>query len=393
MSIKQLACLGGKPLFEKSVPVGQLYFPDWDKFRNSMDGIFERQFYTNQGPLTQEFEKRISDFLGVKHAICVTNATIGLMMSAEALQLKGKVIVPSFTFIATILSLKRCNLKPVFCDVDYFTHHITPTTLERTMQKDVSAVLGVNLWGSTADVEAVEEWASRHGIICYWDSSQTFGCSLGNNKIGNFGSLEVFSFHATKVLSSMEGGCITTNDDKIAARLRNIRSSYGAGYPVEVVKTSNGRMSEFQAAVGLLSLENFYKYQKNNELVRETYTKELQKIKGVTLENIHGANFSNHQSIVVRINPEFFGASRNVLMKALHCENVLARRYFHPGNHHLSQFDHDVQIQLNNTDRLIDEILVLPSGQPTSIQDIEKICSLISEIKNNIKAVSKLVTY
>ena len=384
MTIKNLAHLGGTPEFADPLPVGQLYFPTWDNYQSAMQGIFDRQYYTNHGRMVQLLEQKLADFLGVKHALCVTNATIGLMMAAQALDLSGKVLVPSHTFIASPLSLWWCGLEPVFCDVDLTTHHMTPQTLDNALEDaitpDVSAVLGVHLWGSCANVPEITEWAQGHNLKIYWDCAQAMGCSINNQPVGSFGAIEVFSLHATKVVSAGEGGCITTNDDDLAHKLRSIRSSYGVGKSVPIVKTSNGRMSEFQAAIALLSLEDYDKNVAHNATLRGIYEENLQDIAGITLEPLHGVTKSSQKSIIIRVDKKTYGLSRDDLMHALTAENVLARRYFYPGGHRTEQFAKCTHTPLPNTDILSDTILVLPIGARISGDDVYRICQLIKKI-------------
>jgi len=265
-SVQDFALLGGPSLFEQPVHVGQLRFPSWERYEAAMRGIFERQYYTNHGALAQQFEARLAEFLQVKHAIAVTNATLGLIMAVKALGLTGKVIVPSFTFIASAQSLTWAGAEPVFCDVDPSTCQMSLRQVRESLEREtgIEAIMGVNLWGGSCDPKALESIAAEYGVELYFDSAHAFGCTIDGAPIGRFGRLEVFSFHATDVLSTTEGGCITTNDDALAARLRNIRSSYGAGPPTEVPLTSNGRFSEAQAAIGLLNLETFSDALANN---------------------------------------------------------------------------------------------------------------------------------
>jgi dTDP-4-amino-4,6-dideoxygalactose transaminase len=392
MSIHKLASLGGDAEFEIPLPVGQLYFPSWENYEVAMRGIFEREYYTNHGILTDLLEEKLKRFLNVEHVICVTNATIGLMMAAEALELSGKVLMPAHTFIATPLSMVRCGLEPVFCDVDLYTHHLSTETLEKAFVPDVSAVLGVHLWGSAADTPAIMRWAEKRKIKVFWDSAQAIGCSINNKRVGGFTSLEVFSFHATKIVSAGEGGCIATNDNILADRLRNIRSSYGVKKITPVAKTANGRISEFQAAIALMSLEDYGKNFAHNALLRGVYEKFLRDIPGVKLEPLHGITESNQQNIVTRIDKEAFGISRDDLMEALKLENILARRYFYPASHRLDQFSTFGHFELPNTDILTEQVLVLPIGALVSPEDVKKICKLIDILgKNGKKNSEKLL--
>jgi len=380
------ALLGGTATFDRMLPVGQLYFPSWKRYEAAMRGIFDRRYYTNQGPLTRQLEEKLHEFLGVKHVICITNATIGLMMAAEALELAGKVVTPSFTFIASAQSLSWTGIHPVFCDVDPLTHQLAIDKLDALIDDDVSGIMGVNLWGGACDPVALEQYAKEHGLKLYFDSAHAFGCAVGGTRIGTFGSIEVFSFHSTKVLSATEGGCLCTNDDELAARLRNIRSSYGAGRTVPVLKTSNGRMSEAQAAIALMSLEDFPQNQRNNEMLFRIYEERLGRIAGIRLVAPAGVTFSNYQYIVCEIDENTFGLSRDSLVAVLKAENVNARRYFYPGAHRSAGFRDRYPQYLNSlpvTDRLCQTCMQLPVGALVDAGNVNTICELIDECQRN----------
>jgi dTDP-4-amino-4,6-dideoxygalactose transaminase len=390
MSAPGFALLGAPPLFGEPIPVGQLYFPSWERYVESFRGIFERQYYTNQGPLAQELEKRLEAFLGVKHAICVTNATIGLMMAADAMGLAGKVILPSFSYIASAHSLTWAGLEPVFCDVDPRTHQLDALKAEALIDGDVSAIMGVNLWGGACDIAALTTLAAARGVQLYFDSAHAFGCRVGGVSFGGFGRLEVFSFHATKILNATEGGCVTTNDDELAARLRNIRSSYGAVRPVEVVRTANARMSEAQAAVALMSLEDFDTNRERNEQLFDRYRTGLAGIPGIELVEPPGVSHTNYQYVVCRVDPPAFGLSRDALMTALRAENVLARRYFHPGIHRSIPYAEAPEREtraLPVTDELCATCIQLPTGALVSPAAIDRICDFVSRARAGAAAI------
>lgn len=387
MSAADFALFGAKPCFDEMIPVGQMYFPSWERYTEAMRGIFEREYYTNQGPLTDALEQKLQQFLGVKHAICVTNATIGLMMAAQALGLKGKVITPSFTFIATAQSLSWAGLEPVFCDVDLQSQQVTPELIAPLLSPDTSAILAVNLWGGSCKPAELSAWAKQQGIPIFFDSAHAFGCRTEAGMIGGFGEMEVFSFHATKTLSATEGGCVCTNDDMLAARLRNIRSSYGAGYPVEVVKTANGRMSEAQAAIALMSLEDFPKNRDNNARLFKLYEQGLKHIPGIALVQPANVTYSNYQYLVCRFDADEFGLSRELFLQLLKAENVLARRYFYPGSHRCVPYRDQLNATLANTDELCETGFQLPIGALVTETVVEQICALIQRIQQAAPAI------
>lgn len=394
IDISALAILGGRPSFEQPINVGQLYFPQWQRYEVAMRGIFDRNYYNNNGPLLTQFEQQLGHFFGVKHAICVSNATFGLMMLVESLGISGKVIVPSFTFIASVQALAWTQLTPVFCDVDATTHQLDPKKVSQLVDDEVSAVMAVNLWGGACQIMELDALCEEHDLKLLFDSAHATGCEVGGKKIGGFGSAEVFSFHATKMLSTTEGGCITTNNDDLASRLRSMRPSYGTPQTLDDIKVINARMSEAQAAIGLLNLADFEKNRQHNEDIYRCYASGLSGITGIRLVKPAGVSRSNYQYIVVLVEDERFGMTRDQLQNALIAENVNARRYFYPGVHRTIEFEPFFSAQntpLPSTEKLCHSCLQLPVGAGVTIQIAGKICDLIKRIQQQASAINGLI--
>lgn len=392
MSEPALAILGSPPAFDAPLPVGQLYFPEWDEYVEAMRGIFERQYYTNQGPLVRQLEAELQERLGVRHVICVANATIGLLMAADALHLKGRVITPAFTFIATAQSLTWAGAEPLFCDVDAQSHQLDPVRVEQALEEDrhVSAVLAVNLWGDVADRARLQRLCDERGIPLYFDSAHAFGCEVDGRPVGAGGALEVFSFHATKVLSATEGGCVCTDDDILAARLRNIRSSYGAGQPTHVSRTANGRMSEAQAAVALLSLKNLSAIIARNATLFDIYRQGFDGIPGLRLLEPSGVSATNYQYVVCEVDPQAFGLGRDELHAVLQAENVMARRYFQPGIHRCPPYlgRPELQRELPVTERLCERVLQFPIGRLLDANGAQRVVDVVRLAHGHASQVS-----
>ncbi len=391
----ELAILGSRePVFAAPVPVGQLNFPSWERYEQSFRSVFTRNYYTNQGPLTNQLEQRLSERLGVRHAIVVTNATLGLVMVAEALEIKGKVILPAFTFIATAQSLAWAGLTPCFCDIDANTHHLSQTKLEGTLEKGgVGAILAVNLWGGTCNPRRFQDVADRYNVPLYFDSAHAFGCTTDGRAVGGFGRAEVFSFHATKILNAAEGGCITTDDDNLAERLRNIRSSYGTRYSVTVPRTANGRMSEAQAAMALLSLDSFDETLARNKEFHSRYQIQLSAIPGIKVHHPVCVDSSNYQYLVLEVDEAGFGVNRNTLHRALRAENVIARRYFFPGVHRTPPFDSKMKEQdslMPITDEVCGKVMQLPLGSRIDCSTVDKICQIIGDVHKHADKIRKI---
>jgi dTDP-4-amino-4,6-dideoxygalactose transaminase len=323
MSTSDFALFGAPPAFAQAIPLGQKYFPSVQRYEAAFRGIFERQYYTEYGPLNRQLEQQLQQFLGIKHAICVTNETVGLMMVANALELTGKVIVPELASINAVQSLRWAGLEPVFCGMNPDTYQMDVAQIPALIDRDVSGIMGTHLWGGACPVHELEALTASHGIPLYFDAAHTFGCAVNGMPIASFGRATVFSFHQDNILNATEGGCICTNDDELAAKLRVMRSSAGAGgMPVEVIKTVNGRMSEAQCAIALLSLEDFAANRKNNQSLHRCYKENLADIPGLHLIKPCAVSFSNFQHVVCRINESELGVPCDLFIKALQAENV-----------------------------------------------------------------------
>jgi dTDP-4-amino-4,6-dideoxygalactose transaminase len=385
-SIKDIALFGAAPLFELPRHVGQLNLPEWDRFEAAMQGIFDRQFYTNHGPKVRELEERLASHLGVRHAICMTNGTTALMVAARALDLEGQVILPAFTFIATAQALIWAGLEPVFCDVDPVTHTISAEKASPLITQNTSAILGVHLWGRPCDIQGLESLAQDKGLRLFYDAAHAVGCSHKGRMIGNFGEVEVFSMHATKVLNAAEGGFATTNDDLIADKLRTIRNFHTTETFVETPLRINAKMSEAQAAMGLLSLDDLTSNSLRNKDLYKAYGRCLAGLPGISLVSYDENETNNYQYLIVDVDPEHAALSRDELVLLLEKENVLARRYFTPGAHKAPPFCDDFPQYVDTlpvTDSLSSRLMQLPLGENTTEQDVETICGLIRTILNH----------
>ena len=255
-NITDLAIFGHSPLFPSLHHVGRPNVPDSARLLERIEGILERKWLTNNGPLVQEFERALSEMLDVRHCIATCNATVGLEVAIRALGLSGEVIVPSFTFVATAHALEWLRVTPVFCDVDPESHNLDPRKVEALITDRTTGILGVHLWGRPCDVASLDQIARRHNLTLFFDAAHALGCTLGGQHIGSLGFAEIFSFHATKFINSFEGGAIATNNDELANRIRlMINFGFVDFDKVESLGT-NGKMSEVSAAMGLTSLEN-----------------------------------------------------------------------------------------------------------------------------------------
>src|SRR4051794_35641070 len=273
--ISQLAALGGTPLFESPVYVGRPNIGNRERLLDRINDMLDRRWLSNNGPFVQEFERKVEKYLGVRHCIAMCNGTVALEIVIRALGLKGEVILPSFTFVATAHALQWQEITPVFCDLDPRTHNIDPTQVQRLITPRTSGIIGVHVWGRACDIEALAEIARRRNLTLLFDASHAFGCSYGGKMIGSFGAAEVFSFHATKFFNTFEGGAVVTDDDELAARIRLMKNFGFRGYDnVEYIGT-NGKMSEICAAMGVTGLESLDDFVQSNRRNYDLYKRDM----------------------------------------------------------------------------------------------------------------------
>jgi dTDP-4-amino-4,6-dideoxygalactose transaminase len=387
--IDDLAVFGGRPAFAQVLHVGRPNIGDRRKFSTLVDDILERRWLTNDGPYVSQFEQEIVKLTGVKHCIATCNATIALEIAIRALGLKGEVIVPSFTFIATAHALQWQQITPVFCDIDPQSHTIDANAIEPLINSDTSGILAVNLWGRHCDIDALETIAERRGLKLLFDSAHAFGCSYQGRMIGSFGDAEVFSFHATKFLNSMEGGAIVTNNDELAKQTRLMRNFGFTSYDQVAGLGINGKMSEVCAAMGLTNLESMNEFIAVNRRNYKQYEEELATLTGVSLVANDETEKCNYQYVVLEIDMDQTIVSRDELMKVLYKENVWARRYFYPGCHRMEPYKTTLKdLSLPETEMISDRVLSLPTGTSLAPADISTICEIIRLVVNNGRKVS-----
>jgi dTDP-4-amino-4,6-dideoxygalactose transaminase len=351
-----------------------------------LNDMLDRRWLTNHGPFVQALEQEICAHLDVRHCVAMCNGTIALEIAIRALGLQGEVIIPAFTFVATAHALQWQEITPVFCDIDPKTHNLDPVRVEEMITPRTSGILGVHVWGRPCAIDELNKIAERYNVHLLFDAAHAFGCSHQGKMIGNFGEAEVFSFHATKFYNTFEGGAVVTNRDDLAEKIR-LMSNFGfSGYDRVIHLGTNGKMSEPAAAMGLTGLENLDSFIAANYRNYQRYCTELIEIPGLDMVMYDKSEKNNYQYIVVEVDEERTGISRDLLVEILHAENVLARRYFYPGCHQMepyrSYFPH-AGLLLPETERLTQRCMSLPNGTAISTQDVDAICYLIRMVIEN----------
>jgi dTDP-4-amino-4,6-dideoxygalactose transaminase len=394
-AVRQLVVAGGRPAFREIVHVGRPNIGNRERLSERIDDLLNRRWLTNNGQYVQEFERRVADRLGARHVIAICNGTVALQIAIRALELSGEVIVPSFTFPATVHALQWMGVKPVFCDVDPRSHTLDYRRVEALITPRTTGLLPVHLWGGSCDVDELSAIASRRNLKLVFDAAHGFGCAYKGRMIGNFGNAEVLSFHATKVLNTFEGGAIVTNDDDLATRLRLVRNVGFRGLDDVATLGTNGKMTEVSAAMGLTGLESVDGFIKVNREHYCHYRQELEPLAGIKVMSFGEDERSNYHYVVLEIDESRAGLSRDDLMHVLHLENVRARRYFFPGCHRIAPYRDlypEADSVLPETDRLTRSVLCLPTGTSLDSNDVAAICRIIRLAVTHAREIRPLVT-
>ena len=378
-SAADLAINGAPPMFAAPIHVGRPNIGDHKRFLQRASNILDSGWLSNNGPIAQEFEQRIASFLGVKHCVAMCNGTIALEIATRALELKGEVIVPSYTFIATAHALQWQEITPIFADIDPATHNLDPAAVWRMITPRTTGIIGVHLWGRASPVKELEAIAREHNLRLMFDASHGFGCSLNGELLGGFGECEVFSFHATKFFNTFEGGAVVTNNDTLAEKMRLMRNFGFSGYDNVIYPGTNGKMTEIAAAMGLTNLEDLDDFVAINRRNYQCYRDAIASVPGLSMLEYDESERNNYQYVVVEVAP-YFPIARDRIVEILHAENVLARKYFWPGCHNMepyrSYYPH-AGLVLPNTKRVSDRVVVLPTGSALQGDAIRGIVSIL----------------
>lgn len=369
-------------ILRNSLHVGRPNIGNRESFLSKVNSILDRRWLSNDGPLVREFEKKISEFTGVKHAVAMCNATTALEIACRALDFKGEVIVPSYTFIATAHALQWQGIKPVFCDINPATHNIDPSKIDQLITSKTTGIVGVHVWGKGCHTKAIEEIAAKRNLRVMYDASHGFGCSQEGRMLGSFGECEVFSFHATKFLNCFEGGAVVTNNEELAKKMMLMRNFGFQGFDKVIYLGVNGKMSEVHAAMGLTNLEAIDEIIAVNRRNYEAYRNGLADLPGISMTIYDPAERNNYQYVVIEVDPDVCCHTRDEIVEALHSENIIARKYFWPGCHKMEPYcsiQPEAGSLLPQTERIAARVIVLPTGQTVDEETVARVCRIIKE--------------
>ena len=314
---------------DEPIYVTKPYLPPLDEFVSYLEKIWESKILTNGGPFHQQFEQALCDHLGVKHISLFTNATIALVTALQALRITGEVITTPYSFVATSHSLLWNAIKPVFVDIHPKTLNLDPAKIEAAITPQTTAILPVHCYGHPCDVEVIQKIADNYNLKVIYDAAHAFGVQDKQGSILRHGDLSVLSFHATKVFNTFEGGAIICPDAKTKVRIDQLKNF---GYTSEVTVVApgiNGKMSEFNAALGLLQLKYISQALARRKEIDVAYRNRLKCVKGVHCLNDAGETIANHAYFPILVDADY-PISRDDLYQQLKDNGIHPRRYFYP---------------------------------------------------------------
>ena len=369
--------------FEKPIYIARPPLPDRTAVYRKIDEIWDSQWLTNIGHQHREFESKVQEYLGVPNVSLFCNGTMALQLACQALRLSGEVITTPFTFAATSHVLYWNNLKPVFCDIESQSFNIDPDRIESLITPYTTAILPVHVFGHPCDIEAIETIAKRYGIRVIYDAAHCFGVEVNGESIGNFGDISMFSFHATKIFHTMEGGALTYRGSSLKERLELARNFGFKGEEKIVVPGINGKMNEIQAAIGILMLDLIKEEIRKRKQLSVIYRERLKSIPGIDFrEDILNVKH-NYYNFVITVNEEEFGINRDELYIALKKYNVFTRKYFYPLCSQLQcykQLPSSSAANLPVAEKITRTVLSLPLYGILDEEDIQRICDIVEYI-------------
>lgn len=362
------------------VPFVRPDLPDFAAIAGDWENILRSGMLT-KGPYLDRFEAALAEHLHVRNVVCVSSCTSGLMLTYRALGLTGEVIIPSFTFMATATALEWSGLRPVFADVDVASTNLDPRAAEAAITPRTSAIVAVHNFGNPARIDALQTIARRHGLKLIFDAAHGFGARFRGEPVAAQGDAQIFSMSPTKLLVAGEGGAIATNDDALAAALRQGREYGNDGTYDCTFAGMNARMPEINALLGLHALQRLEQVVQRRSSQADLYREHLRDVPGIAFLQVHPEDRCSYKDFSIVVETELFGATRDLLAQRLSDQAISTRKYYDPPVHRQTAFRRFAgDAPLGNTERLATGSLSLPIGPQADAQCIRGICAAIRRV-------------
>lgn len=358
--------------------VTQSSMPSIDEYTNEIKDIWESKWLTNSGAKHQKLQEELCKYLGINNVSLFCNGHLALLTALNVLNLKGEVITTPFTFASTTHAIVQAGLKPVFCDIDPDTYTIDSKKIEALITPRTSAIVGVHVYGNPCNVMEIDKIAKKYNLKVIYDAAHAFGVELDGKGIGNFGDISMFSFHATKVFNTIEGGGLTYNNSTLSDRINSFKN-FGITSPETVEECGiNAKMNEFCAAMGLCNIRHVDTEIAKRKTVYDRYVYNLKNIDGIKLISFAQNVKPNYAYFPVIFDKTKFGKSRDEVMQLLADNNIFSRKYFYPL---INDFDcYKDEYDSNDTPiakEISQNVLTLPMYADLSMEDVDRICKII----------------
>lgn len=353
--------------------------PSYEKYCEVIKQLWDTHILTNNGVLHNELEKAIKDYLEIDNVVLFTNGHLALENVIKAMNLQGEIITTPFTFVSTTHAISRNNLTPVFCDINPDDYTIDENKIEALITDKTSAILPVHVYGNVCHVEEIEKIAKKHNLKVIYDAAHAFGVKYKDKTIANYGDASMFSFHATKVFNTIEGGCVAFKQNDLVDRLNKLKNF---GIECEDIINDiggNAKMNEFQAAMGLCNLEDLDNNINKRKKVYESYLRLLKDIKGIKLNHIDKQVKSNYAYFPILVEEEY-GLTRDELYDLLKKNNIYSRKYFYPATNEIDCYK-DTANKTPVAAAISRQILTLPMYADLEEKTLKRICKIIKEKK------------
>lgn len=359
-----------------SIPVTRSSMPDFDEFIEEIRDLWDSRWLTNMGPKHKQLEEELKSYLKVAHVSLFSNGHLALENAIAAFDLTGEVITTPFTFASTTQAIVRNGLTPVFCDINMHNYTIDTKKIEKLITDKTSAIIAVHVYGNICNVEEIERVAKKHNLKVIYDAAHAFGIDIEGKGIANFGDASMFSFHATKVFNTIEGGAITFKDPSIISKL-NALKNFGIT-SLEDVKyvAGNAKMNEFQAAMGICNLRYVEEEINKRQKVFNRYINNLSCVEGIKIPKDQVDIRNNYAYFPVVF--ENYKLTRNEVLEELKENHIFARKYFYPLTNSFECYKGEFSLQQTPVAEYIaDRVLTLPLYADLALEDVDKICEII----------------
>lgn len=362
----------------KKIQVTKSSMPKYNDYIEEIKDLWETRWLTNMGKKHQRLEEKLKEYLNTDNIALFTNGHLALEAVINAFKLEGEVITTPFTFASTTHAIVRSGLTPVFCDINNDNYTIDTEKIEKLITDKTSAIIPVHVYGNICDIEAIEKIAQKYNLRVIYDAAHAFGITIDGKSISNFGDASMFSFHATKVFNTIEGGAITFKDKEIQNRLNQWKNFGITGLESVEFIGSNAKMNEFQAAMGLCNLKNIDSEIEKRKNVVQRYIKNLNEIPGIILQNIPNNFKSNYSYFPVLF--DGYKLDRDQVFEKLHDKGIIARKYFYPLTNSFECYKGKFDVEATPVAKYVSErILTLPLYADLSLEDVDRICKIIKE--------------